>query len=137
MTDTEISLAAGKSESYMRVLKSMNKEKYNLLKEYGIEEFEHMYKTLKNKLAEIYWEIKETKNLSFANLYRSSNKIQNNYKSIESLNVGMSKFAFSSSMRTTVSGFTKMNIIIKEYEKYKLEKKEEYKYENKNNSKNI
>ena len=119
MTDTKMALMAGKSDSYMRVLKSISTDRYKMLKKHGIQEFEDMCKDAKNKLAEIYWEIKDTEGLSFSSFYRSSKKMQYNYKSIVSLNVGISKFAFSSNKRTTIKGLESMSMIIEEYEKYK------------------
>ena len=119
MNGREISVIAGKSENYMYVLKSAHKERYNILKKYGIKEFEDMCKEAKNKLADIYWEIKETKGISFSGFYRSSSKIQESYKSIPSFIIGVSNFAFAANERTSVKGFNKMSIIIEEYEKYK------------------
>ena len=120
MTDVEMSLMAGKSESYMNVLKCTYKGRYEMLKKHGIEEFEDMCKEAKNKLADIYWEIKEAKGLSFSSFYRYSEKIQCGYKSIPSFITGVSGFAFSAYDRTSVKGFEKMSIIIEEYEKYKI-----------------
>ena len=120
MNDREISVIAGKSGNYMYALKSAHKERYNMLKKYGIKEFEDICKEAKNKLAEIYFEIKEIKNFSFSNFYRSSEKIQKNYKSIKSFSVGISNSAFVANERTSVNGFKKIGIILEEYEKYKL-----------------
>ena len=116
MSDTQISLEAGMSRSWLAEIKFHDIEKYNEIKKLGVEVFRNRCNAIRDTLADIYWEIKETPGMSFADLQRAgdsdiSQQAYTNYINMTAFNMSENTMQ----MKT----FKRIESIIEDFKKYK------------------
>ena len=121
MTDQGLSLQAGKSYNYLAEVKNRNKEAYTFIKEIGITKYLDNAYRYTSQLANIYYEIKDSKNMTFTEFYNKH--LVDQHASKYAFCVYLKNKAFSNiESMTQLKTYKKMENIINKYEIYKKEK---------------
>ena len=91
MNDTQISLEAGRSRTYMAAVKVNSPDKYKLLKKYGILGYEARIIQFRHKLSEIHFYLKEHTTIQW--FY--DNHVSDLFPSYATLDVFLNTHAYS------------------------------------------
>lgn len=116
--DAQLSREAGRHENWLTANKCTNREKYDYIKEMGVQEYFENFQRMRSELGDIYYEIKLKKNYSMAEFYRLF--MSEDYSSDRSFMVCLSDMAFRDNIVTPqLPRYRKMEKVIKCYEDYK------------------
>ncbi len=113
MTDQELSRMAGKSYNFLSEVKARQPDKYKIMKEIGIVEYENRYRILANKLADLYYDKPH-----YATLYKF-NGLDSDFPTVQALRVFVVNRSFSNIENSPrYQTMLRMEKVIKAYEEY-------------------
>ena len=118
MNDSLLSKEAGKCKDFLAYLKCREPEKYKMVKKMGIAGYEAYGLNVRQKLGDMYWEIKEHPDMKFSELYRrycpDANSSRHSFMNY------ISKMGFSTPTTSPqLKAIRKMEYILHAFEQYK------------------
>jgi len=121
MSDQELSLLHGKPRNYLSEIKWRNPDFYHLLKDMGISKYEDEASALRAKLASIYYEIKDSKQMSMADFFRR--ELTDCHATVHAFCTWLNHNSFVNIDTTTqYRSYIRCMNVIEKYEKYKGDK---------------
>ena len=122
MTLTQRSKEMGRSGSYLHVMKSTSPEKLKALMEKGSESLESEASDLTARVAAMYFEVTESKNMTLADFYRK--KLKTMFKAEPYFINWVNRMAFKPSILSPrVKTIEREKFVLKKYEEYRNEKR--------------
>ena len=117
-SDSELSKEAGKERNYLAVVRSTNPAKYDLLKKMGISRYEDECNTLRNQLADLYYEVLDNDELVFVDFYRLY--LRDVFKNVFLFHSFINHHAFGgSTFSMPINSFDKIKKTVNYYNVYK------------------
>lgn len=124
MNDRELSLSLGYPKNWLAEAKHRDPRKYKIMKRMGILRYQEYCRLLRMSLGDMYWEIKESNNMTMSELYEEylTDTFANKHAFIRYIN----HMSFNiSSPNCQLKAIKKMQKALKSYKKYRTRKENE------------